>query len=335
MRFRELLELQITKLSGSPPTITKPREGPDRRPEGGDYWFHISGRKLAVPGGRTGANDFAIYPLLQWQQFGFDPRQELTWLEQHSNKVAANSFRRFLNITQPQLHIEAPDDNYQQHLRKDGINTAFWASGARDGGIAYAMANRWSYIEYDEDHATIWMLQKDAKDIVASMGTLFPLSYVPVIKLVMPDRSSSFVNSTLEFHREDSSGFGGAFSALMQWANHGTVPEQNWLYTIVPPGNESRVDDAGIHPTPNQYVRTGNWTDRDVFTLPFYHRRAASMWLRNRPGSIYRFPASIVPRLGLKNGGDRERFLFSKEPFVIPADTIQRKTIAGWASFAT
>ena len=309
-RLIKIVELQDTSTGGAPPTLLD-EPGGGRRPEGGKYWFR-GGQKIAVPPqGLRG--DFAIQPMVEYQQFGFDPQDMLAWFEQH-NKIAGDEMRR---------HLSNPDA------------MVFGSFGTRSGCIMYAITHGWGYIEYEERGASIWLDGKHAREVIHAAGSLFPMMGMEAIGLVLPKEGDAFTNRTISFHKEDHPGFAGAYGALMQWVKDGTVPEQEWTYTVMQTGDV--LDSAGFHAKPTDYVRKGGWTDRNVFTIPYFGRRGAISYFgahQQNGGTIFRFPASVIRDLDLDRGDVRmdQSVLYSKKPFVIPANVLQRKTTSGWES---
>lgn len=297
----KIVELQDTKTGGDPPTLLDEPGG--RRPEGGKYWFH-AGQKIIVPP----HSDFAIQPMEQYQQFGFNPRDMLAWFEQH-NKVAANELQRHL---------------------KDPAARIFGNLGTRSGCIMYAIVQGWAYIEYEEQGALIWLDGQHARQIVHAAGSLFPMMGMEVIKLVLPREGDAFTNRAINFRKEDYAGFAGAYGAVMQWVKDGTVPQQDWTYTLMHTGDV--LDAAGLHAKPMDYARKGGWTDRKIFGIPYFGRRGAiSYFGQQKGGTIFRFPTSVAVDLGLDRGQFvNDEVLYSKKPFVIPAAVLQRKTGSGW-----
>ena len=302
----KIVELQDTSTGGgAPPTLV---DDPGRRgPDGGKFWFQ-GGRKVIVPP----HSDFAIQPMAQMQQFGFNPQNMLAWFEQH-NKVAADELQR---------HLANPDAMIFGNL------------GTRGGCVTYAITHGWAYIEYEEQWAVIWLDGTHAREIIHAAGSLFPMMSMEAIKLVLPKEGEAFTNRTISFHKEDHPGFAGAYGALMQWVKDGTVPEQDWTYTVIQSGDV--LDTAGFHAKPIDTLWKGGWRERNVFYIPYFGRRGAMSYFgaHKQNGTIFRFPSSVGKDLGLDRGGmlHDQAVLFSQKPFVIPANVLQRKTSAGWES---
>lgn len=303
----KIVELQDTVTGGAPPTLVDEPDG-RRLPDGGKCWFR-GGRKVMIPPDGL-RSDFAIQPMAQYQKFGFNPNDMLAWFEQH-NKIAGDELQR---------HLSDPDAMIFGNL------------GTRSGCIMYAITHGWAYIEYDTQWAGIWLDGKHARAIVHAAGNLFPMMNMEAIRLVLPKEGEAFTNRTIDFRKEDHPGFTGAYGALMQWVKDGTVPQQEWTYTVMQTGDV--LDAAGLHAKPLDYARKGGWTDRKVFGIPYLGRRGVmSYFSQPNGGTVFRFPTEIARDLALERGDYvNDMVLYSKNPFVIPADVLQRKTVSGWES---
>ena len=303
----KIVELQDTKTGGAPPTLVDEPDG-RRSPQGGHYWFR-AGQKIALSPDPL-RSDFAIQPMIQYREFGFNPNDMLAWFEQH-NKLAGDEMRR---------HLKDPDA------------MVFGNLGTRSGCIMYAIIHGWAYIEYEEQWAGIWLDGQHAREIVNAAGHLFPMMGMEVIKLVLPKEGNAFTNRTIAFRKEDYAGFAGAYGALMQWVKDGTVPQQDWTYTVMQTGDV--LDAAGLHAKPIDYARKGGWTDRKVFGIPYFGRRGVMSYFglhKQNGGTIFRFPTEVARDLGLDRGQFvNDEVLYSKKPFVIPANVLQRKSGSGW-----
>ena len=294
--FIRIVELNDVS-TGTPPPPTMV-DDPGRRGENsGKYWFRNHEKLGLVAVSPTDYNiDFAMQPLTRYKEFGFQPQQIIAWMEQH-NHYALESFK---------MYLANPSEGIWNN------------SGTRNGSISYAISQGWAYIEYNEQDGTIWLDAHHAKAVVSSAGSMFPMMGMERIGLVLPRSSAdAFVNKTVSFFKDDYSGFAGAYGGLMQWAKDGTVPVQNWVYTMT----DQPVGSAGLVGEPLKYVYIGNATYRNVFYIRYFTRNAVRL-MKGEKGTMYRFPVEIANNLSLRQAGSNmgDLKLFSQEPFTIPAD---------------